>query len=431
MQPKSNTKTTRRTFLSTIGKGTLAVAAGGLAVRPRKSHASLSRNEKIVVGLIGTGWIGKHHLKYLKRRNDVEVAAVCDVFIPRYIEGIKRVGGNCQGYQDFRHVLDRKDIDAIWCATPDHWHPLIAIHACQAGKDVYVEKPLSTTLQEGRKIVETARRYGRIVQVGTQQRSMDVFRQAIDIVHSGKLGHISTARCWAGPNGDIGPEKPSDPPQGLDWDMWLGPAPWVPYSRQRFGAFRSFKDYTGGELTDWGTHLIDIARWGIREESPLGIQALGSSHKGLTACEYRTAEVIYEFKGCTMTWSQAPHQLHAGRDYGIMFQGQHGRLIVERQSFLVEPAKLGIPETKVPEEFEEYFVTVAEHHDNFLNCIRTRTLPHSDIEIGHRSTSVCLLGNIAIDLQRRLLWDGRTERFINDPPANRHLYRPYRAPWHL
>ena len=422
----------RRDFLNRLGKGTWATAAAGAWMySPRRSHARIAHNERVAVGLIGCGWMGNHHIKYLQRRKDVEIAALCDVYTPRYVEAVKKVGGHCQGYQDFRHVLDRKDIDAIWVVTPDHWHPLIAVHGCQAGKDVYVEKPLSTTLHEGRKIVEAARRCGRIVQVGTQQRSMNVFRQAVGHVHRGTLGPISTVRAWAGPNFDVGREQISAPPEGLDWNMWLGPAPWVPYSRQRFGAFRGFKDYTGGELTDWGTHLIDIARWGMGEEYPLSIQALSSSAGGLTMSDYRTVEVVYEFPGCTLTWSQAPHELHAGRDYGIMFQGTRGRLIVDRESFLVEPASLGIPETNVSEEFEEYFVTVEDHHTNFFECLRTRTLPRSDIEIGHRSTSVCLLGNIAVDLRRRLTWDGWTEQFVNDEQANRHLYRPYRAPWHL
>jgi len=431
MQSNPKTNISRRDLLNTLGKGTLAAAAGGLAGMPRRARARTSGNEKVVVGLIGCGWMGNHHIKYLQRRDDVEIAALCDVYIPRYEKALKKVGGLCRGYQDFRHVLDRKDIDAVWIVTPDHWHALLAIYGCQAGKDVYVEKPLTTTLHEGRKIVETARRYGRIVQVGTQQRSMKVFRQAIDIVHSGKLGHISTVRTWACPNFNVGIERPSDPPEGLDWDMWLGPAPWVPYSRQRYGAFRGFKDYTGGEITDWGTHLIDIARWGIRGQYPLSIQASSGSHDGLTMSGYRTVEVVYEFKSGTMTWSQGHHELHAGRDYGIMFQGERGRLIVERESYLVEPESLGITETKVSEEFEEYFVTVEDHHANFFECLRSRKLPHSDIEIGHRSTSVCLLGNIAVDLRRRLVWDGVNERFVNDEQADRHLYRPYRAPWNL
>src|SRR4030042_968327 len=163
MQHQSKNKiTTRRDFLGTVGKGTLTVAAGGLVGLPqKKAHGSLARNEKVVVGLIGTGWIGNHHLKYLQRRNDVEIAAVCDVFTERYEKAREKVGGHCQGYQDFRRVLERKDIDAVWIATPDHWHPLIAIHGCQAGKDVYVEKPLSTSLPEGPKIVEAPRRYSR------------------------------------------------------------------------------------------------------------------------------------------------------------------------------------------------------------------------------------------------------------------------------
>jgi len=428
---KNPDKMKRRDFLGKFSKTALAAAAGGLFGPKRSSYGGIGRNEKVTAAIIGCGWMGNHHIGYLSRRNDIEIAAVCDVYIPRYEKAKKRVGSHCQAYQDFRRILDRKDIDVIWVVTPDHWHAMIAVLGCQAWKDVYVEKPLTTTLHEGRKIVETARRYGRVVQVGTQQRSMKVFRQAIEHVHRGTLGHISKVRTWAGPNGDAGVEKPDKPLPGLDWDMWLGPAPWVPFSIKRFGAFRWFKDYTGGEITDWGTHLIDIARWGIRQDYPLTIQALCGSYDKTTMSNYRTVEVIYEFEGATMTWSQAPYELHDHKDYGIMFQGPRGRLLVDRERFLVEPASLGIPETRPPENFVEYFVTVEDHHANFLECVRSRQLPHADIEIGHRSTSVCLLGNIAVDLRRRLVWDGQRERFVGDEQANRHLYRPYRAPWHL
>jgi len=417
----------RREMLKYLG-GCGAASASLWLSQPQRSHARISPNEKIVVGLIGCGGMGNHHLRNLIQRNDVEMAAVCDVHIPRYQQAVKTVGGRCRGYQDFRHLLDRKDIDAVWIATPDHWHAMMAVHACQSWKDVYVEKPLTTTVHEGRKIVETARRYGRIVQVGIQQRSMEVFRRAITIAHSGKLGHIVTTRSWIGPNWTFQYEKPENPPKDLDWNLWLGPAPWVPYSPQRFHSFRSFDDYAGGELTNWGPHLVDIALWAMKEDSPLSIQAHGGSYRQDTTHDHETLEIIYEFKGCTMTWSQSFYEHHAGKHYGIMFQGNRGRLIINRKSYIVEPESLGIQEFNQP---GEYYIRVSDHHDNFLECIKTRQLPHADCEIGHRATTACLLGNIAIDCRRRLLWDGDTERFVNDEPANRHLYRPYRAPWNL
>jgi predicted dehydrogenase len=415
----------RRDFLKLTG----AAAAAGLTFSmPRPARARLDAGEKIVVAVIGCGGMGNHHLSNLRKRQDVEIAAVCDVYTPRYEEAAASVGGGCKGYQDFRRILDRQDIDAVWIATPDHWHAMIAILACQAGKDVYVEKPLTTTVTEGRKIVEAARRYGSVVQVGIQQRSMEVYQKAIEIAKAGTLGQINTTRAWINPNYATGPEQPAPVPKGLDWDLWLGPAPWVPYSPQRFYSFRQFDDYAGGELTNWGPHLVDIALWAMGEDRPLTVQALGNTYRQLTCSDPETIEVIFEFPGATMTWSQAFNEQHAGKSYGTMFQGTEGRLIIDRQSFVVEPESRGIEPYYQP---GEYFITVENHHDNFLECVRSRRRPRADVEIGHRATSACLLANIAIDCQRRLEWDGDAERFIGDEQANRHLYRPYRAPWHV
>jgi predicted dehydrogenase len=209
--------------------------------------------------------------------------------------------------------------------------------------------------------------------------------------------------------------------------MWLGPAPWVPFSPQRFGGFRAFDDYAGGELTNWGPHLIDIALWGMGEDRPLSIQGLGLSITGLSSGDQQTLEVVYEFKGGTLTWSQAPFENYAGKGYGTLFQGTKGKLTVNRESYVVDPPGLA-PDYKSEGEF---FIRLEEHHTNFFECMRTRDLPAADVEIGHRAGTACLLGNIAIDLKRRLVWDGDGEEFIGDEQANRHLYRPYRAPWHL
>jgi predicted dehydrogenase len=398
-------------------------------VCPGISRAGTSPGEKVVVGLIGCGGMGNHHLRNLIARDDVEVAAVCDVFTPRYEQAAQLVGGRCKGYQDYRYILDRNDIDAIWVATPDHWHALITIRGCQARKDVYVEKPLTTTVYEGRKIVETARRYGRIVQVGIQQRSMAVFQKAIDIIHGGGLGDVVTARTWLGPNGNPGPETHEDPPGGLDWDLWLGPAPWVPYSPQRFHAFRAFDDYAGGELTNWGPHLVDIVLWAIGQDRPLAVQAHGGSYRGPMGDDHETIEAIWEFNNATLTWSQGFQEKHAGKTYGILFQGTKGRLIIDRRSLVLDPPVNGLTEYLHPSE--EYYITVEDHQTDFLESIRTRRPPRADAEIAHRATTACLLANIAVDCHRRLVWDGDAERFIGDEAADRHLHRPYRAPWYL
>lgn len=422
-------KLNRRGFLSTMGKGAVAGLASMAALKPKTASAGIGPNETIRLGLIGCGGMGNRHLESLLGRNDCQVVAACDVYMPRAEAARERVGGECQAYQDYRHVLDRDDIDAVFVPTSDHWHALITIHACQARKDVYVEKPLSTTIVEGRAMVDAARRYGRVVQVGTQQRSLKLFQDAVDIVHSGKIGQVTSAGSWIGVNGQAGLETLQDPPEGLDWDLWLGPAPWVPYSPQRQFSFRAFHDYANGELTNWGVHLQDIVLWGLREDWPLSIQAIGGNYRQVPGSDdFENIEINYKFKGANVTWQQRHAENVGGKGYGIRFNGTAGRLYMDRGSFVVERPGLGIEE-----EFEtgDPWIDVNSHHSNFFECIRTRERPHSDVELGHRATSMVLLGAIALDCGRTLEWDGENERFLNDEQANRYLSRPYRAPWHL
>lgn len=419
----------RRSFLQSVGLGAAGLAWDGIT--PRPARGSISPNEKIIVGLIGCGGQGAAHMTSLMKRTDIEVAAVCDAYTPRYEEFAKRTGERCAGYQDYRRILERKDIDAVFVVTPDHWHALMTIHACEAGKDVYVEKPLTTTVFEGRKVVQAARNYGRVVQNGIQQRSMEVFKRSVDVVRSGKLGQVTHSAAWVSPN--VGEhwtnltETPEDPPPGLDWDMWLGPAPWVPFSPQRFGKFRAFDDYAGGEMTNWGVHLMDISLWGLGQNAPLSIQGVGVSPVSLPGDDQQMLQVIYEFPGATLTWSQLSNENYVGKSYGSLFRGTNGSLYVNRESMVIEPEGL----TPGYRSEGEFFIRLEEHHSNFFECMKTRQLPAADVEIGHRSATVCLLGNIVVDLRRRLVWDGEDEKFIGDEQANRYLYRPYRAPWHL
>ncbi len=429
---------TRRRFL----KGALAGAAG-LAFTParRASAARVGPNDTVRLALIGCGGMGRAHAYSLAFQDGCELAAICDVHTGRYEEVVKNVttiyteqrgmkNRKPRGFQDFRRVLDRHDIDAVFLATPDHWHAIMTIMACQAGKDVYVEKPASTTVQEGRAMVEAARRYGRVVQVGTQQRSMPVFHEAMKIIHSGVLGPITTATAWIGTN-FIGETMTTAPvPEGLDWDLWLGPAADAPYSPERFGAFRGWHEYArGGELTNWGVHLVDILHWGIGEDAPLSVQAVGGNYiAGGGADNYEVVDALFEYRGCTLTWEQRHTNSHAGLGYGMKFQGPNGHLACDRGRMMVEPEKLGIGTVMFPPE-----VTWADknHHQNFFDCVRTRRRPAADIEQGHRSTTAVLLAGIALKCNRSLQWDAAREAFINDPQANRHLSRTYRAPWHL
>lgn len=423
----------RRQLLRISGQGIVFAGLGPL-LRTRPCHGDISLNEKVTIAIIGCGGMGTRHIEALSVNPQCTIVAVCDCFKPRYENAIgvvdKLSGKKPDGYQDFRRVLDRKDIDAIWAPTPDHWHPLMSILGCQAGKDVYVEKPVCPTVAEGRAMVQAARRYGRVVQVGTQQRSMTIFQDAMKLIHSGRLGQITSATCWVGVNGWQVGETPRPVPEGLDWDMWLGPAPKVPYSPERHYGFMGWHDYCrGGQLTNWGVHLMDIVHWGIGEDRPLSVQALGGSYRGGAGADnYENIEALFEYKGCTVTWEQRHSNQYNGHDYGIKFQGTKGSLTIDRNTFEVWPGQLGIPQyVGEPERSWAH----PPHHNDFFDCIRSRKPPAADIEQGFRSTIPVLLAGIALKVGRKLLWDGENERFIRDAEADRHLSRAYRAPWHL
>jgi predicted dehydrogenase len=430
----SRSKLSRREALRLAGAGAILAAARSWAGPSPALAARLGPNERIRLGVIGTGGMGTRHLEALAVNPQCEIAAVCDCFTPRYENGVKVVeklsGKAPDGYQDFRRVLDRKDIDAIFAPTPDHWHPLMTILGCQAGKDVYVEKPASPTVAEGRAMVRAARRYGRIVQLGTQQRSMTIFQEAMKLIHSGRLGRITSATCWVGVNGTRVGEHPGPVPEGLDWEMWLGPAPWEPYSPERQFGFMGCQDYArGGELTNWGVHLMDIVHWGIGQDRPLSVQALGGSYRGNTGGDnYETVEAVWEYPGCTVTWEQRHQNEYRGHTYGIKFQGTEGQLLVDRNTFEVLPESLGIPRyIGEPERSWAH----PPHHNNFFESMRTRRPPAAEIEQGHRSTTPLLLAGIALKARRKLYWDAEAETFLHDPAASRYLTRSYRAPWHL
>jgi predicted dehydrogenase len=421
-------KMNRRQFLAAAGTG------AALTCLPKRALAGrVSANEKVNVAVIGTGGMGGRHVTALAENDQCEIVALCDVAMSRFHGNLDKVekmtGKRPKGYQDFRHVLDSKDVDAIFIATPDHWHPLLSILGCEAGKDVYVEKPVCPTVEEGRAMVAAARRYGRIVQAGTQQRSMPVFQKAIDIVRGGGIGKVTSAGAWVGVNGWNVGETLKPVPRGLDWDMWLGPAPYVPFCMERFGGFMGWHDYArGGELTNWGVHLMDIVHWGIGQDQPLSVQAIGGSYRqGPGADNYENIEAIFEFEGCNVSWEQRHKNTHGGKGYGVRFEGTDGAVMVDRGTFIVRHSKndqewIGEPEKSWAND---------DHHNNFFDCIRSRKRPAAEIEQGFRSTATVLLAGIALKEGRKLNWDGAKEEFINDPQANRHLRRAYRAPWRL
>lgn len=421
--------------ITAIGTG-LALSTGPFAGRV------LGANEKITLGVIGCGGQGRWNMRDFLRQPDVQIAAVCDVYDANLNQAMEMTDDKATRYKDFRKLLERKDLDAVLIATPDHWHALPTIYACEAGKDVYVEKPLSHTLVEGRKMVEAARRNKRVVQVGTQQRSGAHFQQAVEIVRSGKLGKVTFARTWNYSNElpqGIGNPPDTDPLPGLDWDLWLGPAPSVHYNRNRcLVNFRWFWDYAGGKLTDWGTHLIDIVHWAMDVDAPTAVFAAGSKYCIPDNRETPdNLEAIYEYPGFMMNYSNRIMNDHGidGRSYGIQFQGTQGTLFVDRggYEFTPEPVRVGdesTPPTEKPIRAEGSAQHLP-HVRNFLDCVKSRQTPVSDIEIGHRSTSAALLGNIALKVKQKIVWDGKKEQIVGNPEASRLLTKEYRSPWKL
>ncbi len=413
----------RRGFLK--GVGGAALVAGFPTIIPASAFGA---NEAIRVGHIGVRNQGTNNLKALMKHT----VAVCDVdkdVLAKAKElAEKGTGHSIAAYDDYRKLLDSKDVDAVVVTTPDHWHALATVDACKAGKDVYCEKPLSLTIAEGKTMVEAARRHKRIVQTGSQQRSDDKFRKACELVRSGKLGKIRAVRVGLpGVNFD-GPAVPdTTPPPELDYNFWLGPAPKVPYNPKHVHyLFRFFWDYSGGQMTNFGAHHLDIAQWGLgRDDSgPVAIEATATFHpKGWYEVPM-TSRVVYTYDdGVTVLCEQG-----TGAPGGVTFEGEKGTLHVDRGKLSSDPEEI-VQETIGPDDVHLY--VSKNHHQNWLDCIKSRELPICDVAIGHRSATVCHLGNIAVRTGHKLTWDPVKQEIIGDPEAAAMLQRPYRSPWSL
>ncbi len=406
-------------------------------------------NDRIRVALIGCGGQGRGDLRQMLRLKNIECVALCDVDDAQSAEAKKQitepVGQKPQLVtKDFRKVLEQKDIDAVIIGTPDHWHALPTIMACQAGKDVYVEKPLSISVAEGRAMVNAARKYNRVVQMGTQQRSATHFTQAVDYVKSGKLGKIRLVRAWAYQDwmGNIPKVPDSDPPPTVDYDMWLGPATKRPFNKNRFHFnFRWYWDYSGGLMTDWGVHMIDIAVWGMNVKAPLSTMAIGGKYGFPDDAEETpdTQQVLFEFSDFSMLWEHATAigRGPEARDHGVAFHGNNGTLVVDRGGWEVysEIERKGnarankmMPMPRQATGNEEYHFL---HVKNFVECLKSRNKPNSDVETGHNSTMVCHLGNLAFRLGRKIKWDVENEKAVGDAEAQALVNKPYREPWKL
>jgi len=437
--PGSNLRptTNRRSFLQSLGIGVLAplVLPGSVLGR----DGGTAPSERIILGMIGTGNQGSMHTQVMLNTPDAQIVAVCDPVRAKR-EGAKRrvedayaqsrgeAFQGCAACADFRDLVRRSDIDAVFVASPEHWHALHGLAALRAGMDLYIEKALTTSIAEGRALVETARRYGRVVQVGTQQRSSDQFRLACELARNGYLGKLQTIRV-GDPRGYPGPQVRDVPvPEGLDYELWLGPAPWKPYSPERLENLKGWMltyDYTVGFQSGWGQHDIDIAQWGN-----------GTDHTGPIEVEGHAVFPADGLNDTAMTWHTEYLYANGVRliftsdnenPYGIRFEGTEGWVFVNRSGIWSQPESL------VKVRFKSSDLRLYEsrnHHQNFLDCVKTRQDPICPAEVGHHTNVICNLSDIATRLGRKLRWDPSQERFLNDDPANRMLARAMRPPWH-
>jgi predicted dehydrogenase len=435
----------RRNFLAQVTGVTAGLA---VALSGSETQSILGANDRVVAGVIGYGEMGTENMESFLKHPGVEIGAVCDVYQPRLDKGIQDAGGKAKAYKDFRQVLDDKDIDVVIIATPDNWHALQMVMACQAGKDVYVEKPISTTLEEAKLMVEAARKHNRITQVGTWQRSGIHFQKAVQAVQDGIIGPVRFARTWNYRNfmpDGFGNPPDSDPLPGLDWDMWLGPAPKRPFNRNRCGignkwsTFRYFWDYAGGWMTDWGIHLLDVVLWAMKADGPRVITAAGGKNSIKDNRETPdTLQVTYEFPDfvCTYEMREINSNSMYGKGFGIEFHGTDGTLFLDRDGFEVFPEKWEFEpkpaERTASMKMESVNDALYDHVSNFLNSVKSRKRAVCDIEVGQRSSNICFLANIAYRSKDQLAWDAANQRLVQGgPQAQRLLSREYRSPWKL
>src|SRR5580692_10445405 len=409
-------------------------------------------NDRISAAFIGMGKMGRSNLGYAMRQENLQVTAVCDIFDRNLNTAVemtqKQPGGAAKGIRDFREILADKSIDVLCIATPDHWHPYMTVEACKAGKDVYVEKPICVVVDEGVKMVQAARKYKRVVQAGTMQRSAVHFAKATEIVRSGQLGQVTFVRCWNyGLAKQEGLGNPPDqaPPATLDWDMWLGPAPNREYNPNRFGVdpedkyfstFRWFWDYAGGMMTDWGVHWLDIVQMAFHEDVPAEITALGGRYWLKDNTETPdTLEVTYKYpSGFVATYERRAGngQSMFGKGGGILFCGSKGTMFLDRGGYKIVPEITGKPPAEAMEAAEEKATDSGKANPwaTFLECVRTLQNPLCVIETCQRSTTTCLLGNVAYRSRLRLDWDAQ-KWTTEQTEARKFLTREYRKPWQL
>jgi len=431
----------RNTLISSgIGMGLLQGPLFAQQAEKAKEEAkNVSPNEKINVALIGCGGIGKVDLSTFFLNPEVDCNVICDIDDAMLAEAEKLVeaqrGHKPDKEKDFRKVIERKDVDIVLVATPDHWHALPTIYACDAGKDVYCEKPLGKSIDEGRAILEAAKKNNRIIQMGTQWRSGTHYKEAIDFVQSGKLGKIRLVRAWAYLDwvGGIGNPPDSDPPAGVDYDMWLGPAPKRPFNKNRFHFnFRWFWDYAGGLMTDWGVHLLNICLWGMGLEMPKRVSSMGGKFVVDDNSETPDTQIaLYEFPSFNLVFEQqmlggiGPN----GKPHGMLFCGSEGTLVIDDGGWELTPE----PKKKSLEKIvgEQGKDARPAHVRNFLDCVKSREQPVENIELAHFVSTVAHLGNLAFRTQAEVHWDPVAEKVTNNPKADALVGCEYHNGWKL
>ncbi|MGQ9591549.1 MAG: Gfo/Idh/MocA family protein [Planctomycetota bacterium] len=438
------------------------VRAGAAGLAALSSARVFGANERIAVGVIGFGLIGRIHLRSFLGEPDATVAAVAETYGPRLDAAAELAGGGVAKHRDFRKMLDDKAIDAVVVATPDHWHALMTLMACAAGKDVYVEKPLTLFVREGRWMVDVAKRHGRVVQVGTQNRSGPIFRRAREFLRQGKLGEIVSVLNAYQRNVMPGFGNPpdGDPPPDLDWDLWLGPAPYRRYNPNRgIYHFRWFWDTSGGQMTNLGQHSLDLVHFFLDVTAPRAVYSTGGRFFLRDNAEVPdTQDAIIEYPGFTTVcmYREASAGLGGQGMGGLVVHGTRGSLVASRSGFEVVPDELVHPTNAVakilgghpvggpqpiPEQGGKYrteklkddsgdaMMDYRRHARDFLDCVRSRAQPACDLESGHRVATACHLANISLRTGRKIVWDAAKEEIAGDPEANGLLSRPYRKPW--
>ena len=420
----------RRTFIKQSG-----TTAAGIMLLP-SLWRKIAPSDKLRIAHIGLGGMGNNHMNWFAALPEVDIVALCDVdteHLNSTLAKLKTLHPDTKAeiYTDFRRVLERKDIDAISCATPDHWHAQIATLAFQAGKDVYGEKPLSYDIKEGQMMLKNLKRHDRIFQLGTQIHAGDNYHRVVEIIKSGAIGKVHTVRLWKTGFPPVLQGETQTPSSTLDWDMWLGPAPYHDYipSRCHF-SYRYFLDYSGGVFADFWCHIADIVFWCLDPKGLKSVEARGEAPTEGIGDAPKWIDVDYEFEDLKLYWTHEPPNVPGAADRGIgaWFEGDKGTLLCdyETKEITINGQKLS-DVTEVPVSIQRS----PGHQQNFVNAVKTRTQPESNLEYARKMTLPMHLGMISYRLKRKLEWNSDKEKFVHDREANDYLHREYRKKWDL